>query len=88
MRSRNTQYETRCRNDAVVRAQYRRAQPADAFGAVSFLVASSSLRKNLEFGAVALCCLKRVGGSGDVFERRLWSLNACLLCCDQFRNAN
>src|ERR1700722_15534609 len=39
MRSRDTQYETRCRKDAVVRAQYRRAQPADAFCAVSFFAA-------------------------------------------------
>jgi hypothetical protein len=35
MRSCNTQHQARCGNDAIVRAQYRGAEPADAFSSVS-----------------------------------------------------
>jgi hypothetical protein len=38
MRSCNTQHQARCGNDAIVRAQHRGAEPADAFSAVSFQV--------------------------------------------------
>jgi hypothetical protein len=36
MRRRDTQHQTRGRKDTVVRTQYRRAQPADMFGAMPF----------------------------------------------------
>jgi hypothetical protein len=39
VRSSNTEHQARRRKDSVVRTQYRRAQPADAFGAVSFRLA-------------------------------------------------
>src|ERR1700730_6451213 len=39
VRRRDTQHQTRGRKDAVVRAQYRRAQPADMFRAMPFPMA-------------------------------------------------
>jgi len=39
MRCRHAQHQARGREDPVVRAQYRRAQPATAFRAVYFLLA-------------------------------------------------
>ena len=44
MRSRNAKYEARCRYYAIVRAQYRSTQPADAFGPISFLVRSGHFK--------------------------------------------
>ncbi len=43
MGSRNTQNQARCRKDAVVRTQYRRTQPSDVSGAVSFLCVATAL---------------------------------------------
>ena len=39
MRRRDAQHQARCGKDSIVRAQYRRAQPAAAFRAVDFLFA-------------------------------------------------
>ena len=45
MRGGDTEHQTRRGKDAVIRAQYRRAQPADASRAVPFLL-RSGLRKS------------------------------------------